>query len=118
VIDLAQVEAIWGGMEPAIYREIVQVFVAELEQRLRRLEGAAAADDRQALARQAHAIRGAAANVGAVPLSEAAAVLEQEAGDSAPGAARRRVADLHDLARRTIAALAELAPQPASSSSS
>jgi signal transduction histidine kinase/DNA-binding response OmpR family regulator len=118
LVDMGQVSEIWGGTEPELYRDIVQVFVGELEQRLARLEAAAAAADRQSLARQAHAIKGAAANVGAVPLSEAAAVLEHEAGDDEPAAARRRVAELQDLARRTIAALAELPPQPTSSSSS
>jgi signal transduction histidine kinase/DNA-binding response OmpR family regulator len=118
LVDRQQVEEIWGGMEPEIYREIVRVFVGELEQRLARLESAAAAADGQAVARQAHAIRGAAANVGAVPLSEAAAALEHEVGESGPAAARRRVAALQDLARRTIAALAELTAQPTSSSSS
>ncbi|MFO1060335.1 MAG: ATP-binding protein [Dongiaceae bacterium] len=112
LIDAAQVGEIWGGMEPEIYREIVQVFIAELEQRLTRMESAAAVGESQALARQAHAIKGAAANVGALPLSAAAAELERDPATDDPAAARRRVATLTDLARRTMNALAGLDLQP------
>jgi signal transduction histidine kinase/CheY-like chemotaxis protein/HPt (histidine-containing phosphotransfer) domain-containing protein len=112
LVDARQVEEIWGGMEPEVYAEIVQVFLGELEQRLARLARAAAAGESEVLSRQAHAIKGAAANVGALPLSAAAAELERDPGGDDPAATSRRVAALDDLARRTMTALAALAPQP------
>lgn len=111
LVDARQLGEIRDGMEPEIYREIVQIFVAEMEQRLDRMARAATDGEGQTVRRQAHAIKGAAANLGALPLSAAAASLERDPGDDDPVAARQRIAALDDLARRTVAALVALNPQ-------
>ena len=78
-----------------------------------RLAAAARADERETLRRLAHALRGAAGNVGAVAVREAAERLERAARDDAPGgcveAADALAAALESLAD----ALQRLPAQPA-----
>ena len=78
----------------------------ELEQRLADLRAAAAEGDRHAIGRHAHALKGAAANVGGRPLSAAAAALEAAAGTAAPGELRRLVRNLQETGAATSRALA------------
>ena len=106
MIDLAQVEEIWGELDPASYREVVGVFLGELEQRLAGLQQAVSVDDRRAIGRHAHALKGAAANVGGRPLSAAAADLESAAAGATPDELRRLVRALTDTGAATSRALA------------
>ena len=58
-------------------QEVVVLFVGEASQRIDNLRGALRTCDSAALSRAAHALKGAAPNVGAQALSEASAMLEQ-----------------------------------------
>jgi signal transduction histidine kinase/DNA-binding response OmpR family regulator len=106
MIDRDQVAEIWGELDQGSYREVVGVFLDELEQRLADLREAAAEDDRRAIGRHAHALKGAAANVGGRPLSAAAAALEAAAGTAAPGELLRLVRNLQETGAATSRALA------------
>ena len=106
MIDLGQVEEIWGELDQGSYREVVGVFLGELKQRLAGLCEAAAEGDRRAIGRHAHALKGAAANVGGRPLSAAAAALEAAAGTAAPGELVRLVRNLQETGAATSRALA------------
>jgi CheY-like chemotaxis protein/HPt (histidine-containing phosphotransfer) domain-containing protein len=106
MIDLDQVEEIWGELDHTSYREVVGVFLGELEQRLSDLRAAAAEGDRRAIGRHAHALKGAAANVGGRPLSAAAAALEAAAGTAAQSELLRLVRNLQETGAATSRALA------------
>jgi len=106
MIDLDQVEEIWGELDHGSYREVVGVFLGELEQRLGDLRAAAAEGDRRAIGRHAHALKGAAANVGGRPLSAAAAALEAAAGTAAQSELLRLVRNLQETGAATSRALA------------
>ena len=58
-------------------REVVMLFAGETPQRMEDIRCALAIRDNAALSRAAHALNGAASNVGATALSQASAVLEQ-----------------------------------------
>lgn len=86
-------------------REVVSLFVADAPHRLKALEDAVASQDPQALSRAAHALKGAASNIGAIAIQAACAALESDARDGWPADAAARVARLHGLWRDTHAAL-------------
>lgn len=76
----------WGRLEQfrefdddarSITREVLLLFVGETPRRSDDIRSALACCDSAALSRAAHALKGAASNVGAQALSEACAVLEQ-----------------------------------------
>jgi two-component system, sensor histidine kinase len=107
MIDLDQVVEIWGELDQGSYREVVGVFLGELDQRLAGLRAAAAEGDRRAIGRHAHALKGAAANVGGRPLSAAAAALEAAAaGPANPSELLRLVRNLQETGAATSRALA------------
>ena len=87
------VERLMGDRDLA--REIFAEFIKDTGERLGRITAAHAAGDAARVQAEAHAIRGAAANVGAVELKELAAVIETHAraGELAPtGAAIQQIA--------------------------
>lgn len=65
-----------AGGELGFYRELLDLLLEDVPLRLREVREAVAAGDAVRVARAAHAIKGAAANLSAVPLSEAAFRLE------------------------------------------
>lgn len=70
-LDLPAIEELWGD-DMETFNEIGQLFLAELDQRLATLDSV----DLNTLERDAHSLKGAAANVGASALSALAAELE------------------------------------------
>lgn len=62
--DLAAIAELWGGAETPAFRRIAAVFLAEAPSRLAALVTAHAAADRARLSHEAHALAGAALNVG------------------------------------------------------
>lgn len=70
-LDLPAIEELWGD-DMETFNEIGQLFLSELEERLTTLNEV----DLNALQRDAHSLKGAAANVGASALSSLAAELE------------------------------------------
>ena len=63
--------------ELSMTREVVLLFITEMPQRIDDIRAALSACDSAALSRAAHALKGAASNVGAQALSGACAALEQ-----------------------------------------
>jgi two-component system sensor histidine kinase/response regulator len=75
-IDLASALERLGG-DRVLYDELVEVFKKECPTFAAEMRGAVEARDLKALERSAHTLRGAASNLGAVALSEAALELER-----------------------------------------
>jgi len=93
--------------ELSMTREVVALFIADTPARLQAMEVAAAQGDAAGLARAAHALKGAAGNVGAAALHEAAGQLEQRASLAWPPDAGERIAQLQRLWVLTQEALAD-----------
>lgn len=87
-------------------REVVGLFVADAPRRLQAIEAAIASGDPEALSRAAHALKGAAGNIGAVGVQAACAQLESVARADTPADLAARVARLHALWEGTRQALA------------
>jgi HPt (histidine-containing phosphotransfer) domain-containing protein len=89
-------------------REVVQLFITEMPQRTGDIHGALAACDSAVLSRAAHALKGAASNVGAQALSDACAALEQSCQQGQwPADAAVQVASLMALAAATCQSLGD-----------
>lgn len=82
-------------------REVIGLFLADTPARLQAIAGAVAAADAEALATAAHALKGAAGNVGATALHLAAGELEALAKAGWPADASVRSAQLDELWERT-----------------
>ena len=92
--------------ERSITREVLLLFVGETPQRSDDIRGALARCDSAALSRAAHALKGAASNVGAQALSEACAGLEQSCQQGRwPADASVQVERLTALAHATCQSL-------------
>jgi HPt (histidine-containing phosphotransfer) domain-containing protein len=77
-IDADAIIALWGAPDSPSFLGVASVFVAELEVRMTLLPALLAGIDRAGLELHAHAIRGAAANVGATAIHTAALRLEAQ----------------------------------------
>lgn len=80
--------------DAAFERELLQMFATDCAERLTRLERAVEAQDDEAIRREAHTIKGAAANVGAEQLRLCALDLERAGNAQEYEFARERFADL------------------------
>ena len=87
-------------MSAAQFAQLREIFAEDLAARLAALRTAAAAGDAAWLAREAHQLRGSAANMGAIALAALATKCEEEAAASTITLAR-----LGNLAAATQAAL-------------
>jgi CheY-like chemotaxis protein/HPt (histidine-containing phosphotransfer) domain-containing protein len=86
-------------------REVIALFVADAPNRLAAIAQAVSDMDATSLAKAAHALKGAASNIGAVALHHAAGALEQAAKAGWPADAPARQAELEDLWEKTRPAL-------------
>lgn len=80
--------------DTAFERELLQVFVTDCAERLTRLERAVKAQDDEAIRREAHTIKGAAANIGAEQLRDCALGLERAGNAQEYEFVRERVTEL------------------------
>lgn len=85
-IDRERLSAVTFG-DPEFEAELMAAFLGDTASAIERLATALAAGDLPAARREAHSIRGAAANVGALPLSAEAGRLEVLLADGAREAA-------------------------------
>ncbi|MCI0330904.1 MAG: response regulator [candidate division Zixibacteria bacterium] len=81
-VDWARLEQSSGG-DAAFRRQLTEVFLADGEARLGRVNESLRAKNFERIGREAHSIKGAAANFGAAGLSRLAAGLEEQAGEKA-----------------------------------
>ncbi|MEP6966376.1 MAG: response regulator, partial [Polaromonas sp.] len=92
--------------ERSMTREVVALFTTEMPQRIDDIRGAMLACDSAALSRAAHALKGAASNVGAQALNEACSTLEQSCLQGQwPADVARQVSDIMQFAGNTCEAL-------------
>ena len=98
VIDNSHVTTEWGDDLPG-YNFIATIFDGEIDTHLASLDKALAAGDLPALERTSHTLKGAASNVSAAALSEAAASLEL---DARANARKRRLASRVESVRREV----------------
>ncbi|WP_205959697.1 hybrid sensor histidine kinase/response regulator [Ramlibacter humi] len=90
--------------------EVIGLFIADAPQRIEAIAQAVGAADAGALSQAAHALKGAASNIGAVAMQKLAAALESDArGGGVPVDAAERVAALRLLWDRTHRVLASWA---------
>jgi signal transduction histidine kinase/HPt (histidine-containing phosphotransfer) domain-containing protein len=101
------------GLSPDTLVMLIGACVDEVRQRSRSLDGAAAAADLPMLQREAHALRGGAANYGLRELAERAAAIEHAARDGRAEEATGLVRDLGDIVERALTALKAQSPAKA-----
>ncbi len=92
--------------DQSMTREVVGMFVADAPRRLSAIEAAIAADDAAALSVAAHALKGAASNIGAAALQTVCERLEEDAREAVPADAAARLRHLQQLWVQTQGALA------------
>lgn len=82
-LELATLHANEMAVQAELAETITQAFLSDMPVQIERLAAAAAADDARQSEQQAHRIKGAAANMGAAALEQAALAVEQagKAGD-------------------------------------
>jgi HPt (histidine-containing phosphotransfer) domain-containing protein len=92
--------------ERTMTREVVALFVSDAPARMDDIRQALRGSDSGALSRAAHALKGAASNVGATALTDACFALEQSCHQGHwPTDAAQQVAQLADLTQQTRQAL-------------
>jgi PAS domain S-box-containing protein len=104
-VDRTALAEVTGG-DAEFERELIEVFVASGDRELAALLAALATPDLAQVRRHAHALKGASANLRAVPLADSARRLEAAAaaGDaSAAQAAAREVAERYQATRAFLA---------------
>ena len=107
--DLAAIAELWGAADTPAFRRIAQVFLAEAPTRLAAIVTAHAAQDRARLSHEAHALAGAALNVGLPEVVRLARALEH-ADPALPAAALTPdLLTLQEVAIRDFDALQALA---------
>ncbi len=88
-VDLERLDEVTAG-DDALRKELIEMFIADTEERFAMLESAIAIEDGEALNRTAHSINGSSANMGASTLQALAIELEslgsQKRFDEAPAA--------------------------------
>ena len=87
-------------------REVVGLFIADAPRRVDDIAQAIAAGDAEELSRAAHALKGAAGNIGAVAIQAVCATLETDAKAGLAGDMGARMTQLQRLLGETRAALA------------
>ena len=100
--------------ERTMTREVIALFTSDAPNRIADIREALQASDSAELSRAAHALKGAASNVGAEALTDACFVLEQSCLQGQwPADAGQQVAQVCELADRTRQALNDWMGPPA-----
>ena len=112
-IDADHFARLRRGLSPDTLVMLIGACIDEVRQRSRTLDGAAAAADLPMLQREAHALRGGAANYGLRELADRAAAIERAARDGQGEEAIAIVRELGDVVDRALAALKAQSPAKA-----
>ena len=109
LLDPARLEEFkeFDDEELTMTKEVVALFVSDGPRRLDAIEQAVVAGDASAISVAAHALKGAASNIGATAMQQEAADLEREASSGSVNGAAARLTHLRDLWTGTRAKLAE-----------
>jgi HPt (histidine-containing phosphotransfer) domain-containing protein len=113
IVDEADALKLAGG-DHALRRELAQLFLTELPEKLANLRTAAAAGDAEQLRLAAHALKGLTAAVGGRAASDASSRIEHLGRSANLAAARAALADLEAALEQLAAALQESAHGPSS----
>jgi len=92
-IDQAKLETITGG-DAQFTAELLETFFASASQSVEEIERRFASDDRLQLARAVHRLKGAAANIHAVAVAQAALRLEQQCASATSATLTPMIAEL------------------------
>jgi CheY-like chemotaxis protein/HPt (histidine-containing phosphotransfer) domain-containing protein len=106
---LAVLRSLPGPGPDGLLEVVAAAFAADAPARLEALRDAARAGDAAALARAAHALKGAAANLGALAVARLSGELEALGRGGATGAAVPMLAELEEESRAALAALHQAA---------
>ena len=93
---------------PALFVKVINAFRDELGERVNDAEIALANEDFETLSRMGHALKSAAANVGAMPISDAGKILEGFAKTNDLSAAEKTVHEISILAAKANAEIPNL----------
>jgi HPt (histidine-containing phosphotransfer) domain-containing protein len=104
-IDVAVIAELWESPDNPAFRRVAAAFVRELQQALGMIAQSLHAQDRRRLAREAHSVVGAAANVGAVHISRAARAVEEAAPHAGVERLHALAEQLAAISRRDLPAL-------------
>lgn len=104
-IDVVAIGELWESPENEGFRLVAKAFLREMDQCLAQVARALAEGDRRRLAREAHSVVGAAANVGAPQISQAARAVEEAAPHAGPERLRALVDQLTLISRRDMPVL-------------
>ena len=104
LLDRGQIEELITSLTPDAWERVVTAMANAVEQEIGRIE--AALDAGQSPARAAHTLKGVAWNTGAAQLGNIAKQIET----APPEEARRLVAELRAVARKTLVALSACVP--------
>jgi HPt (histidine-containing phosphotransfer) domain-containing protein len=97
--------------ERSMTREVMGLFIQDAPERRQDILSSLATTDPALLSLRAHALKGAASNVGAVALSEACSVLEHACKTSGwPMDSAEQIARIDALTDQTLAALKDWKP--------
>lgn len=106
LFDPAVIDGLLALGDPAFLDELLALFVEDLDSRLPRLREAVAAGDLVTIGSDAHALKGAAGNIGARRVADAATALEQQARAQDPAALVETWAAFERTIQATRAAIA------------
>ncbi|MGD8896718.1 MAG: response regulator [Acidobacteriota bacterium] len=114
-IDWSRIEALreFDSADGALVRETIGAFVGQVSTRLSEVRGAVARRDGDGLRESAHALKGAATNVGAVAVAECATRLESAGRSRSFDGVGSLVEDLADVLGRTLVELQPTGNPPA-----
>jgi HPt (histidine-containing phosphotransfer) domain-containing protein/CheY-like chemotaxis protein len=107
-IDVTAIAELWGSVENPGFRQVAKAFLTELATCLAMIGKALDAEDRRRLAREAHSVVGAAANVGVPQISRAAHAVEDAAPHAGPERLRALIDQLAAASRRDVPVLRAL----------
>jgi CheY-like chemotaxis protein len=102
---LQQLEAIQRPQSPDRVARLVGIFDGDSTNHLHQLRDAIERDDRRAVVRLAHALRGTSASLGATALAGVLEEIERRAGSNAEPPGPRDIDEIEALHRETVAAL-------------
>lgn len=107
-IDPAIIIDLWGGLDNRGFLTVSAVFLVELRDRLTKIDSLLDSGSRRSLELEAHSIKGAASNVGAVDIRDCAKRLEGAALQGSTEDVHQLAKDLHVASERGIQALEKI----------